>query len=940
MRKNRLNPRIPLLLAFALSWVFFDAGAQVFTEPLRINPVQYDRHVFDDVALARREYLRNTTSSDTIGLDFFDDFSGKDLSWAPSRNYFGQAIRSIQFTNDKNARAFGGLGLNLKTTSRGSVWENIGQDPGIGFNATSFPETNRIWACGQNGWLAKSTNNGETWQLIASPSQTISLLSIGFHTFDQGVVADSAGSVFSTTDGGLTWTKAIFSDTGFKARSVQWVGASRVVAVGMNAKTAVSANAGLTFTVTPHAVGNRKHFRKVRILEGGIGFAVGDSGLIYKTANGGLDWISTLNSGNATLRDVGINAINSRLVWVVGDSGALFYSQTEGWDWSKLRSGLTDDLLSIALVNEFRGWIGTSNGRLLQVVYDPLRPISKWWAPNSGVFINNTFTLNPLTVGVATFDGLNQHGLPYSLEERKEGGCDTLTSTHFSLGVFGTPPLYLSFYYQPGTTLPQLIPDLTDSLVLQFQSPRGRWLSVWNAKGIEDTNLNAPFRYVSYTIPDSLKYDGARFRFINYGNQNGNFDIWNLDYVRLDGERDATDSLARDYAVSKPFSRLMKDYSALPMEQFRYVLQNAPDLFNETVKGEAVNLNPFATNLVGFFYLNRITADTLESLARFPNDQISGLQNPFLSGISKNEIGYPVAGFKSFFKTDQYATFQYGIGLSRDPTNNQYQLNDTVLRNFNASTVMAYDDGTAELVRGVGGNNTIGVVKFYLPVSDTLTDIQLVFGRTPQNLQQSINFFLMVYDSINVATNYPPDNTPPLIRRLVILPPSDSLNKFINFNLRDLVPLSRRLLQGGRHFYVGWQQGAIDNGNEVRIGCDINSANKGSFLFRSLQEWKVWEFDDFPLLLRPVFGPEVLTSVRNPVQAPKFPFYPNPTKNTLQNQSDFSNLLIYNTMGQRVFEKERGEAGQTLQIDLPKGIYSLKWMEKSGRWVAQRLVVD
>ena len=467
----------------------------------------------------------------------------------------------------------------------------------------------------------------------------------------------------------------------------------------------------------------------------------------------------------------------------------------------------------------------------------------------------------------------------------------------------------------------------------------GKWNSLWNAKGIVDSVLNSPFRYVSVTIPDSLKYDGARFRFINFGNQNGSFDIWHLDYVRLNGEQSPFDSVARDYALGKPFNRLMKDYSALPMEQFKYVLENNPGYFNDKLETEAINLNPVIANIKGSFYLNRILPDETENLLKLSNDKIYNMF-PFSEGIYRRNVGVNFSDVKPAFVTDQYTTFQYGIGLDNDALTNEYLSNDTLFGNFNASTVMAYDDGTAELVRGVGDNGSIGAVKYFLPVSDTLTDIQLFFARTPENLSQTISFSLLVYDRIDTLTNFPGPNDLPLVRKQFILPPTDSVNKMLTFSLRSESSLANRILPGNKDFYIGWQQGLIDNGNEVRLGCDINSSNPGTFFFKSGQSWRLWKFDNYPLMIRPVFGPEYVTSVKSAITKPQSPFFPNPARTEIRNRLDFTDFQIFNMMGQQLDSRATGHAGDAIPIQLPSGIYILKWVETGGNLVSQRLVVE
>jgi hypothetical protein len=298
-------------------------------------------------------------------------------------------------------------------------------------------------------------------------------------------------------------------------------------------------------------------------------------------------------------------------------------------------------------------------------------------------------------------------------------------------------------------------------------------------------------------------------------------------------------------------------------------------------------------------------------------------------------------GWKVFISTtDKYTTFQYGIGLDNDALTNEYLSNDTLFGHFNASTVMAYDDGTAELVRGVGDNGSIGAVKYFLPVSDTLTDIQLFFARTPENLSQTISFALLVYERIDTATNFPGANDLPLVRKQFILPPTDSVNKMITFSLRDENSLTKRILPGNKDFYIGWQQGLIDTGNEVRVGCDINSSNPGTFFFKSGQSWRQWGFDKFPLMIRPVFGPEFVTSVKSAISKPQSPFFPNPARTEIRNLRDFTSFQIFNMMGQLIDSCPSGRAGEALPIHLPAGIYTLKWMETGGHPVSQRLVVE
>jgi hypothetical protein len=199
---------------------------------------------------------------------------------------------------------------------------------------------------------------------------------------------------------------------------------------------------------------------------------------------------------------------------------------------------------------------------------------------------------------------------------------------------------------------------------------------------------------------------------------------------------------------------------------------------------------------------------------------------------------------------------------------------------------------------------------------------------------------LLVYERIDTLTNFPGPNDLPLVRKQFILPPTDSVNKMLTFSLRSESSLANRILPGNKDFYIGWQQGLIDNGNEVRLGCDINSSNPGTFFFKSGQSWRLWKFDNYPLMIRPVFGREYVTSVKSAITKPQSPFFPNPARTEIRNRLDFTAFQIFNMMGQQMDSRPSGHAGEAVPVRFPAGIYILKWVEAGGNLVSQRLVIE
>jgi photosystem II stability/assembly factor-like uncharacterized protein len=261
---------------------FFSAFSQPFTEALQINPVQRDYYHFRSLDLAKRGFLQKNTDTDTLPIPFFDDFSQPDLSWAPSRFWFGYAIRDIHFLSSSEARAYGDQGISLKSRNRGSIWERNAPSSAQDFRSVSFPSASFAWACGSNGWLAYSSDSGKTWTSITSPAPAgMRLEKVHFFSPQLGMLADSAGNVYRTGNGGQSWSNPVFpASPGFRARALAFVNANRAVVVGDSSRTAYSDDGGLTFSVSNQVYGRNRNFRNLRFVDGNLGLAIGDSGSI------------------------------------------------------------------------------------------------------------------------------------------------------------------------------------------------------------------------------------------------------------------------------------------------------------------------------------------------------------------------------------------------------------------------------------------------------------------------------------------------------------------------------------------------------------------------------------------------------------------------------------------------------------------------------------
>ena len=102
---------------------------------------------------------------------------------------------------------------------------------------------------------------------------------------------------------------------------------------------------------------------EIRFIDNDFGMAVGDSGIIIKTSNGGDTW-TTLNSGTAdTLESIFL--VDQNHAWVVGQNGRVLHTENGGIEWDSVDCGTNHWLMDVCFIDDVTGWITGNNGHIL-----------------------------------------------------------------------------------------------------------------------------------------------------------------------------------------------------------------------------------------------------------------------------------------------------------------------------------------------------------------------------------------------------------------------------------------------------------------------------------------------------------------------------------------------------------------------------------------------
>ena len=521
----------------------------------------------------------------------------------------------------------------------------------------------------------------------------------------------------------------------------------------------------------------------------------------------------------------------------------------------------------------------------------------------SSVFINRTYPINPITVGVATFDGLNKEGLAYAINMvTSQGDADTLLSQEIDLSAVDTA--YFMFYFQPQGLGDN--PQVEDSLMLEFKDSNGNWNVEWKIAG--STNQEFKKKVFLLKTADYL-FATFQFRFRNKATLSGNFDHWHIDYIKLDEFVNPIDtSKLNDASFVYRAPSFLKRYEQMPWTHFK---NNELAEMNDTAaiflrnNGASINVdyqyNVFENN-------NQIAHYPTLGVSRnesvFDYDSIGNFEykNPPISVSSST--------FTSLMPDSVSFLIQHVIGTGQQDN----KWNDTLYYKQEFNSSFAYDDGIAESAYGVNINGAKVAYQFQLNRPDTLRAIQMYFPQMLDSVNH-IPFKLTVWDNINGSGS--------IIHQQEVYPVHTEYGAFHTYPLDSLFQLVGT-------FYIGWEQTTNDL---LNIGLDKNKlANQ--YMFYNVGAG--WNNSSYPgaWMIRPIVSMEevILSSVNETRH--DFLIYPNPAKEELTLVTGSTNNIasIYNLQGILVKQLYVVDTESRIDItDLAIGMYVIEVKNKEHR---------
>jgi photosystem II stability/assembly factor-like uncharacterized protein len=230
----------------------------------------------------------------------------------------GATLNSIFFADNNTGYAVGAGSTVLKTTDGGATWNSkslTGAGGPYNFLKVRCASDTRCLLVAENSTGVVRTNDGGTTGSFISFGST-PINAAAFASATQAVAGASNGAIFTSGDGGVTWTQ-VGSSLGRQLTDVRALNASFAFAWGSLGAIATTNNGGVSWTAL--SIPSSNAVDAASFADPSDGFALDSGGTLWGTTNGGSTWARKNTGGGAEPNDVA--ALNSNLVVLIGPRG-------------------------------------------------------------------------------------------------------------------------------------------------------------------------------------------------------------------------------------------------------------------------------------------------------------------------------------------------------------------------------------------------------------------------------------------------------------------------------------------------------------------------------------------------------------------------------------------------------------------------------------------
>ncbi len=271
----------------------------------------------------------------------------------------------------------------LRTSDGGRNWNSIDffYKKKVGITDLSFIDSLKGWASSRefyqgtnysynSGVIFSTTDGGDNWAQMTDDSSYYGLFAIKFRDSKNGITV-GAGEILITTDAGKNWKSSYYGFGGEpEFYSLAFQDSERIWVGGLE-PLFYTINKGLTWQ-RDSVLASMGYYtiRDIIFVNYSTGFIAGldasdQSGFILKTSDGGNTWLNTLKEPSVSFNSLFFYDENNGIA--VGDSGTIAVTTNGGSSWSVHKiPHVRNNLFSISTTDPLNIWIAGGNGAIIK----------------------------------------------------------------------------------------------------------------------------------------------------------------------------------------------------------------------------------------------------------------------------------------------------------------------------------------------------------------------------------------------------------------------------------------------------------------------------------------------------------------------------------------------------------------------------------------------
>jgi photosystem II stability/assembly factor-like uncharacterized protein len=313
-------------------------------------------------------------------------------NWSPMRQEGSNPLNAVRMASSTIGWAGGADPFLLKTTD-GRTWIDHRSLPGVG--AIDLVDAQHVWVLSSD--LQRTTDGGANWTSYSLPGAASDLDFVNAAT--GWLVGGSY--IFRTTDAGQTWTTQYTNSDGFSMRRVSFVDTQHGWALGTRPYWSQSQPDRLLLRTTDGgaswspvaAFGFGNYSPDMSFVDATHGWGIDGAfdpyfpwGSISRTTDGGATW-QLVCAPELTCEGGHFGAVdflNAQEGWAVGASGLILYTTDGGMTWLTRQEPSRINLLGVHAAGPGQAWIVGDGGLILR--YSVTEPPGCWATPTPAPF--------------------------------------------------------------------------------------------------------------------------------------------------------------------------------------------------------------------------------------------------------------------------------------------------------------------------------------------------------------------------------------------------------------------------------------------------------------------------------------------------------------------------------------------------------------------------